>query len=169
MENKVQKALSIKQPFASLITLGIKPIENRTWRTNFRGRTYVHASMNLPKDHWGLLSPEQYKQAMDSLIDGKLREELHLGAIIGEVDIVDCVQDHPSIWAEKSRLIKKPIPDDFFYGDYMTTDKYDRALAKWEKTGGILPIWNWVLANPIMYDEPILNVKGKLSLWDFNK
>ncbi|MBG0512912.1 ASCH domain-containing protein [Elizabethkingia meningoseptica] len=143
------KALSIKQPFASLITLGIKPIENRTWRTNFRGRIYVHASMNLPKDHWGLLSPEQYKQAMDSFIDGKLREELHLGAIIGEVDIVDCVINHPSIWAEKSE------------GTFIGKTFYHKEGTK--------PIWNWVLANPVMYDEPILNVKGKLSLWDFNQ
>ncbi|MDX8563456.1 ASCH domain-containing protein [Elizabethkingia sp. HX WHF] len=143
------KALSIKQPWASLITLGIKPIENRTWRTNFRGRIYVHSSMNLPKDHWGLLSPEQYKQAMDSLIDGKLREELHLGAIIGEVDIVDCVINHPSIWAEKSE------------GTFIGKTFYHKEGTK--------PIWNWVLANPVMYDEPILNVKGKLSLWDFNK
>ena len=37
------KALSIKQPWASLIAHGIKDIENRTWKTNFRGRIYIHA------------------------------------------------------------------------------------------------------------------------------
>ena len=31
------KALSIKQPWASLIAHGIKDIENRTWKTNFLG------------------------------------------------------------------------------------------------------------------------------------
>ena len=31
------------------------------------------------------------------------------------------------------------------------------------------PIWNWVLANPVLYDTPILNVKGKLSFWEFTK
>ncbi|MCT4181824.1 ASCH domain-containing protein [Elizabethkingia anophelis] len=158
------KALSIKQPWASLITLGIKPIENRTWRTNFRGRIYVHSSMNLPKYHWGLLSPEQYKQAMDSLIDGKLREELHLGAIIGEVYIVDCVINHPSIWAEKSLV--RPNIEDYRNeeGGNIELFRHNFELYKNSK-----PIWNWVLANPVMYDEPILNVKGKLSLWDFNK
>ena len=30
------------------------------------------------------------------------------------------------------------------------------------------PIYNWVLANPVVYDKPILNVKGKLSFWEFN-
>ena len=38
------KALSIKQPWASLIAHGIKDIENRTWRTHFRGKIYIHAS-----------------------------------------------------------------------------------------------------------------------------
>ena len=38
------KALSIKQPWASLIAKGIKDVENRTWKTKFRGKVYIHAS-----------------------------------------------------------------------------------------------------------------------------
>lgn len=38
------RSLTIKQPWASLIVEGIKDIENRTWKTHFRGRIYVHAS-----------------------------------------------------------------------------------------------------------------------------
>ncbi|RZK62259.1 MAG: ASCH domain-containing protein, partial [Pedobacter sp.] len=34
------KALSIKQPWATLISTGIKDIENRTWATKHRGRIY---------------------------------------------------------------------------------------------------------------------------------
>jgi len=30
------------------------------------------------------------------------------------------------------------------------------------------PIWNWVLANPVLYEKPILNVKGKLSFWEYS-
>ena len=133
------KALSVKQPWASLIAHGVKDIENRTWKTKFRGRIYIHASQNLPKDHWGLLSPLQYRKAMDFIID-KNDPILELGAIIGEVDIVDCVINHESIWAEKALF-----PHD----------------SK--------PIYNWVLDNAVLYDEPILNVKGKLSLWEFDK
>ena len=28
--------------------------------------------------------------------------------------------------------------------------------------------YNWILANPIIYDEPIGNVKGKLSFWEYD-
>lgn len=34
---KSMKVITIKQPWASLIVSGLKNIENRTWKTNFRG------------------------------------------------------------------------------------------------------------------------------------
>ena len=38
------KALTIKQPWAYLIIHGGKDIENRTWRTKYRGRILIHAA-----------------------------------------------------------------------------------------------------------------------------
>ncbi|MCR4327435.1 MAG: ASCH domain-containing protein [Nanoarchaeota archaeon] len=38
------KALSLKQPFAELVVSGKKTIELRKWKTNFRGKFFVHAS-----------------------------------------------------------------------------------------------------------------------------
>ena len=40
------KALSLKQPWAELILQGKKTIELRKWKTNFRGKFYMHASGN---------------------------------------------------------------------------------------------------------------------------
>lgn len=37
------KALTVCQPYAELIALGDKPIENRTWPTRFRGYLAIHA------------------------------------------------------------------------------------------------------------------------------
>ncbi len=37
------KALTISQPFADLIALGLKWVENRTWRTSYRGPLAIHA------------------------------------------------------------------------------------------------------------------------------
>lgn len=39
------KVLSIKEPFASLISLSIKKIETRSWKTNYKGEIYIHASL----------------------------------------------------------------------------------------------------------------------------
>ncbi len=38
------KALSIKQPWAELISQGIKTIEIRSWNTKYRGYFLIHAS-----------------------------------------------------------------------------------------------------------------------------
>lgn len=38
------KALSVKQPWASLIACGFKTIECRTWKTNYRGPLLICAS-----------------------------------------------------------------------------------------------------------------------------
>ena len=38
------KVLSVKSPWAGLIADGIKHIENRTWRTKYRGTILIHRS-----------------------------------------------------------------------------------------------------------------------------
>jgi len=147
------KALSIKQPYAQLIAEGIKPIENRSFKTHFRGRIYIHASAKWHDrlKTGSLFTKEQWESIHEKNLDKNTKlnlyrylqkdvvtDKLLVSAIIGEVDIVDCVINHPSVWAEK-------------------TDLSEGAIFK--------PIYNWVLANPVLYDKPILNVKGKLSFW----
>ena len=83
------KALSIRQPWAYLIVKGIKDVENRTWHTDFRGRIYVHAG-KVPDTHSPVFVDDEGIpiEILDS----------YYGAIIGEVDIVDCVWNHKSKW-----------------------------------------------------------------------
>lgn len=38
------RALSVRQPWAQLILNGVKPVENRTWRSSWRGLLVIHAS-----------------------------------------------------------------------------------------------------------------------------
>jgi ASCH domain len=154
------KALSIKQPWASLIANGIKNIENRTWKTNFRGRIYIHASSVGIKEKFSAINEIQRQMIANYPKFNPLYfNDLHRSAIIGEVDIIDCVINHPSIWAKKSEFQ--------CCGCFPTNDCNPCSDFKRQKEKGIKPIYNWVLANPILYDKPILNVKGKLSFWDF--
>lgn len=44
------KALSIKEPWASLILAGKKTIETRTWKTKYRGKVLLCASKNPKSD-----------------------------------------------------------------------------------------------------------------------
>ena len=77
------KALSVKQPYADKIIFRGKDIENRTRRTNFRGLAAIHASKKI----------HPYAELSD-----KQKKKLVLGAIIGVVEVVDCVEKHKSKW-----------------------------------------------------------------------
>ena len=98
------KAISIKQPWASLIAHGIKDIENRTWKCpkQYIGkRVLIHSSKG--KGVGWTMNSEQRVQILvhPSGLAGVDCNKLPHGAIIGSVVIADCVQNHPSVWAEK--------------------------------------------------------------------
>jgi hypothetical protein len=123
--------LSVQQPYALLEVLGIKDIENRTWKTDYRGRIYIHACAWKSGRPTYQLTEEQKSIASNypivkSLLDEK---ELMYSAIIGHVDLVDIVEDSSSVWALKNH-------------------------------------YHWILANPVMFERTVVNVKGQLNFWD---
>jgi len=120
------KTLSIKDPWAWLICSNIKDVENRSWKTNYRGRIYVHVPAK-PDIRYYYALPHLYDK-YEIMIPNSRK----YSAIIGEVTIIDCIKDSDSIWAQ---------------------DK----------------CWHWLLKDAVGYDEPILNIKGKLGLWEYNK
>lgn len=42
------KALTLTQPWATLVALGIKRVETRTWSTDYRGQLLIHAAKGNP-------------------------------------------------------------------------------------------------------------------------
>ena len=91
-------ALSVRQPWADLIVMGVKDVENRTKRTHLRGTILIHASAARPSAD---LIDDVTKAARN---DGHLKKnevyEPELGALIGMVDIVNCTTVSDSIWFE---------------------------------------------------------------------
>lgn len=86
------KALSIRQPYAWLIANGFKDVENRTWRTDFRGQVLIHAGKTYPKrDHAD--DHEVYLEAGFPTI----RESM-IGGIVGVARVVSCVTSSSSKW-----------------------------------------------------------------------
>lgn len=93
-------ALSIRQPWASLIVAGLKDVENRTWPcpAKYIGQTVlVHAGKGV--DHMALtrIHPRFRTRAAE------LCRNMPLGGTIGQVRIIDCVRDSDSAWAEPGR------------------------------------------------------------------
>ncbi len=90
--------LSIRQPWAWLIAAGHKDIENRTWRTNYRGRILIHASKTCRK-----IDLEDCVDFLRSIRKWKAVStgwpvEFETGGIVGEAEIVDCVEKSRSPW-----------------------------------------------------------------------
>lgn len=94
------KALSIRQPWAWAILAGIKPIENRTWPTSFRGPVLIHAGKREERSNidYVLRECSHHTGASVALLRNAYDQQAATGAIIGAVTITDCVSDHPSPW-----------------------------------------------------------------------
>lgn len=117
------KALSIRQPWADLIAKGIKDVENRSWWTGTRERIYIHAGKTFDESGHYYMDGERLPGASENLLPRKV--DYDFGAIIGEVDIVDCK-------FRKAVLI-------------------DTGFSSWHNPG----YWGFILANPVLYDKPI--------------
>lgn len=105
------KALSIKQPWAWLILNAGKDIENRTWRTNFRGRALIHASKGMTANDWrDGLEMLWIKPGVIHAFPGP--DFLERGGIIGSVEIVDCVTESASPWftGPFGWVLQNPMP-----------------------------------------------------------
>jgi len=91
------KALSIRQPWAWLIVHAGKNIENRMWRTTFRGRVLIHASKGMTRAEYDAACWFMGEQGIDHT-KLPLFDQLPRGGIIGEAEIVDCVRKSNSPW-----------------------------------------------------------------------
>lgn len=138
-------ALSIRQPWASLILKAGKDIENRCWPTKVRGRILVHAAKGMTR--------QEHEDAIDFAVDairtaprnagagrivtlrelGFSIEDLARGGIIGSVEIVDCVtaSDSPWFMGEFGFVLRDPRPLPFtpWKGQLGFFDVPESALA----------------------------------------
>lgn len=83
------KAITLYQPFATLIMVGAKHYETRSWSTTHRGALYIHASKSTK---WlNLLYEEPF---FTHLYHAGITEinQLPLGVILGYVDLRNCVR-----------------------------------------------------------------------------
>lgn len=132
------KTLSFQQPWATLIAMGLKDIENRTWNTEYRGRFLIHASgKKVPLNFLGNLYKDEVVDIVSHQQFGNLPDDIRnlpYSSIIGYVDLEDVV---------------KP-------GE-LTGSAWDNGID----------LHRWKLKNAYLFDEPITDVKGKLNFFDY--
>ena len=123
----IVKVLSIREPYASLIKMKIKTVETRSFKTNYRGELYIHASLS--------------KSNVDDELS-KLVTPMY-GKIICKCKLVDCVLMTENYVKE----IKEKMPMEYKCGLY-EVGRYAWILESVEeidaiKAKGKLGIWNF--------------------------
>lgn len=134
------KCRSVRQPWAWAILHGGKDIENRNWRTHYRGPLAIHAGKQFDMSESdfadytrGLFGEPWLGMATQFIRQYDCIGNEPRGAIIGVVDLVDCL---PSF----------------------------RCRSPW-KAGDDPDYYCWQLANPRPLAEPI-PYKGALGLFE---
>ena len=125
------KAFTVYQPYAYAIIAGLKQYETRPRRTHIRGRVAVHAAKGNPKF---------VTLAVDMALPETMK--LHYGAVLGTVEIVDCVPVEAIIH---------------------TLSEREKALGDYSPGR-----FAWVLKNPVAFPAPV-QVKGKQGWWNWDE
>ena len=94
--------LSMHQPWASLLVMGIKTVEGRSWYSAHRGRLWIASTAKPPEKEEIEYVEQQYKDMYERFIE--FPENYPSGALLGCVDVVDCVsqEEHQKMDGDRS-------------------------------------------------------------------
>ena len=138
------KALSLTQPWATLIAIGAKRIETRSWSTSFRGPIAIHASKSMPLDCREFAYADPAGRVLNDagiLLGGDCRD-LPKGAIVAVARLTGTARTEDIIqWSQG--LLRHEID----FGDYSPGR------------------FGFVLADVVRLEQPI-PAKGALGFWD---
>jgi activating signal cointegrator 1 len=156
------RTITLTQPWATLIAIGAKRIETRSWATSYRGPLAIHAAKGLGPlggnglnrlAHLCFVEPfhSVLTQVYGDLSAEELRDLLPLGAIVAVCDLVDCVSTDLFSSVQRGTEIWQVPPGnmsrEYSFGDYSPGR------------------FAWLLSNIRALPEPI-PAKGALGLWD---
>jgi hypothetical protein len=145
------KALTLTQPWASLVALGCKRIETRSWYTMYTGVVCIHAAKGFPKDARYVVSESPFQQALCEKLGRTpvLATDLPISQIIAVATLTGCmtfVAETPDFIRDLSKRGELP-PNEVDFGDF--------AAGR----------YGFMLDDVIPLDQPI-QVRGALGLWN---
>ncbi len=120
------RAITVRQPWASLIAAGAKTIETRPRPTSYRGPVLIHAGKTWNRQDLAGVLP--------ALVTGgphgpRLRHSLPLGAFVAVANVVDCVKVY-----DFGRCPERP---GLYIEDAMTAEGRSLWLCRLRLDGGI--------------------------------
>ena len=126
VDEEGMRALTVKQPWAWAILYAGKDIENRGWRTRYRGPLVIHSGARL---HEARKMPRGARAVPDDFV---------FSAMLGVVELVDVVERSRSKWFEgpfgwvlrNPRPFSRPIPCPGRLGLWQPTPSQLRAIVR---------------------------------------
>ncbi len=156
------KAITLTQPWATLVAVGAKKIETRSWTTRYRGLLAIHAAKNFPKEAQYLCFQEPFRKILIGkygfMHGGEIYFGNHtfpLGQIIATCNLVDCIKifgkEQETHWTPGGMEFKIP-PDEpeLSFGSY-GPGRYA-----------------WILDNVKPLPTPVA-MRGSLGLWEWSE
>jgi hypothetical protein len=151
-EDEAMKAITILQPYASLIACGAKKIETRSWPTKYRGTIAIHAG--LSHKYSGKVREAPFYEALchdkNSNVCYKwdsMPDSLPYGIVIAIADLIDCIEINESHIYYLKLHLKDGVGNEYAFGDYEigryawildNVRKIDPVPAK-----GMQRLWEW--------------------------
>lgn len=154
------RALTLWQPYASLIAIGAKTIETRGWATDYRGPLAIHAAAREPRREevteeiaaaFGWDCPPLYAQV----------DALPLGAVVATCTLVTCYRVN-SVEAERIADGEEVLLQ-LARGERVPVTRNEAAFGNF----GPYRI-AWVLSNVKALPSPVL-AKGGQGLWTWKE
>ena len=137
--SNITKALSIIEPYATLIRDGHKLIETRSWKTSYCGELYIHAcSRRVPKE-W-----KANKRLMS------LAPQLHFGQVVCKCELVDCVLMTQEFIDSMDKNGTEYLSGFYEVGRYAWILKNVEVIDSPQKVRGNRRIWNLDLNSLVM-------------------
>ena len=133
------KAISLWQPWASLVVEGFKQYETRSWATNYRGLLAVHATKTYPSEAREIM--------VDLIDDYEIVSQrfqgatLPTGAVLGIVRLVSCHPMYPEFIARQVDM--EEAMGDWREGRHAWRLEVVERFAEPIPAKGAQGFWNW--------------------------
>lgn len=149
------RALTLTQPWATLVAIGAKKIETRSWNTPHRGQLLIHAAkgytgLSGPAGFIGCCANEPFRSVLRQA--GLSHRDIPRSVIIAVCDLIDVriigveTNGDPTVLADDMLSFTPILGNEHAFGNY--------AAGRYA----------WLLGNVRTLPEPV-PCKGALGLW----
>lgn len=166
------KALSLTQPWASLIAFSVKRIETRSWGTNYRGPLAIHAAKGMPRPAFDMCFEEPFLTTLRAAhLLGP--SDLPRGAVVATCRLVDCLpilakpNGHACVAPDDEGLIRAWTGPQLFASTKAKLQVGGMTTEHEAAFGDYTPgRFGWVLDDIQPLHEPV-PARGSLGLWNW--